>query len=476
MVNDRISGGDGFMPAGTGATAASQEKANYFIPPSIQPDPRTGNLAGLLRALISNPVSAIPEAAYYEPVTIISIARERAAFVCDTDLLEQILIKRVADFPKSLVDERILRPALGEGLLTAQGEDWRWKRRLTAPHFSPTSLAKYLEGMVVPFEELAQSWARDGEDADISAGMTLTTLEVINRTVFGKHHSVDLNAFSQALIDYLIPISWTSSIAMLKLPAWLPHPGRRRLMRGRDEMRRLMGEVVDARRGQMAQDPDICSVLMAAQDPETGQVLSDDDMVDMLVTLIAAGHETSANALTWACFCLAEQRELQEELREEVDTVIGNRPMQAGHLPQLEKVEAFICESMRLFPPVPLLARSNIRPELIGEETMAPNATLFIPVYAIHRHRSIWDDPDRFDVTRFLGPESRRIPRTAYLPFGAGPRICVGGSFAMMEMVAGLATLLRKLRIESRADTECEPIHRITLRPKNGLSLSVRPV
>jgi cytochrome P450 len=175
--------------------------------------------------------------------------------------------------------------------------------------------------------------------------------------------------------------------------------------------------------------------------------------------------------LTWALFCLAEQPELQAELAAEVARVAGDRSVEAADLARLATVEAFLRETLRLFPPAPLLTRRTTRPETLAGRPLKPGTIVFIPIYAIHRHQRLWPDPDRFDHTRFLGDTAKRIPRTAYMPFGAGPRVCVGATFAMMEMVAALATLLQHVRFATVERTRCEPIHRITLRPKGGMVL-----
>ena len=458
----------------TVAGGASSDIHKPFIPPSVVPDERANTLFRFIRAMISNPVSAMPADAYREPVTTLSIAGERIAFISDPAILEEILIRRYADFPKTHVDERLLKPALGDGLITAHGEAWRWKRRLAAPYFSPSALANYLPGMVAPFEALSRTWRQEPGLVDISSGMARATAEVINDILLGDSNALDLGELLQAMADYLTPISWVVGMAMLKMPRWAPHPHKRKIGKARDKLRKLAGDLVKSRH----LDPrdDFCARLMAASDPETGNKLTDRDMVDMLLTLVAAGHETSANTLAWACLCLASQQEMQNRLRKEVREVVGERAIDAQDLPKLRLIEAFLQETMRLFPAVPIIARQNIKPESIGGERFAPGSILFIPPYVIHRHHLLWDRPERFDIERFMGAEAKKIGRTVYMPFGAGPRICLGGAFAMMEMVAAVATLLRHLQFETPERFECEPIHRITLRPRHDLKLIVQPL
>ena len=446
-----------------------------YTPPTVAPGAERPSLLGFLRAMVSNPVGAIPAAAYREPIVVLRMTGATVAFVSAPELLEEVLVRRVADFPKSDVDDRILRPAFGDSLLTAHGEEWRWKRRLAAPHFAPAALARSVPEMVAPFRALAQTWRARNSPAplDVAPAMTSATFEVIRRVLFSSQDDAEFDAIPAAIDDYLGPISWPIALASLKVPAWAPHPGAAQIRRARDRMRAAVGAVVAARRRSPGSYRDLCSDLMRGQDPETKRPLSDRDLVDMLLTLVAAGHETSANGLTWALLCLAEQPALQAELASEVARVVGDRPVAAADLGELKAVEAFLKESMRLLPPVPLLTRRTTQTESLGGQTLKAGTILFIPIFAIQRHERLWPDPGRFDPGRFLGEGAKRMPRTAYMPFGAGPRICVGGAFAMMEMVAGLATLLQGVRFAVGGGAPCEPIQRITLRPKGGMPLAV---
>ncbi len=448
-----------------------------YRPPKVPVGLDNPSLFRYLRTVVDNPVAGIPAAAYREPIALRVLPIATMAFATGSDLLEEILVKRPADFPKSRVDSRLLKPGLGDSLFTAEGEDWRWKRRLIAPYFSPTALARSVPDMVAPFRTVAGDWRTLGSEApvDVARAMTSATFQVISRTLFSNEDEIDFARLSEAIDAYLEPSSWVIGLASLNVPAWVPHPGRRQIWRSRDRMRSMVGALVSARRRSGGMADDICGDLMRACDPESGRTLSDREMVDMLLALITAGHETSANGLTWALFCLAEQPRLQDELAAEVARVVGSRPVAAADLPALTSIEAFIKETMRLFPPAPLLTRRTTRPETLAGRTVKTGTIVFIPIYAIHRHQQLWPDPDRFDHTRFLGDNAKRIPRTAYMPFGAGPRVCVGATFAMMEMVAALATLLQDVRFSTDEATRCEPVQRITLRPKGGMVLKIRP-
>jgi cytochrome P450 len=425
-----------------------------------------------LRSVISNPLAAIPQSAYREGISVPGFSRSNIAFVCDPDVLEEVLVDRVGDFPKSLIDQQIMRPAVGDSLLMAEGETWRWKRRLAAPFFTPAALSRSAPRLAAPFQALAKDWqARRGRQVDVVAAMTSATLDVIDSLLFSGRGEIDPKAISRAIDDYLDPISWRIGLASFGIPSWVPFPGWGKIMRAKSRMRGLIQGLIVARRSSGVAHIDLCGQLMGARDPETDRPLSDEDLVDMLLTLIAAGHETSANGLSWAILCLAEAPQIQEQLVKEIAAVAGTESIGTEHLARLPTVKAFLMETMRLFPPVPVFSRRTIKPETFGGHKFAPGTMLFIPVYAIHRHERLWRNPTQFDISRFMEGRDKLIARTAYLPFGAGPRICIGASLAMMEMTIGLATLLQSVHFKSVEGFVADPISRVTLRSRHGLSV-----
>jgi cytochrome P450 len=458
------------------------EEVSVFVPPTKAPGPDKPGVLGFLSAMISDPLLVIPQSAYGEPVSAMTVLGETFGIVSDPRLVEEILVRRPQDFPKTHIDELIFRPVLGDGLLTAHGDAWKWKRRLLAPYFSPAMLGCRVPDMVHPFEQLANQWhaATTSDDVDITAAMTAATFEVISRTLFTNQEEIDFGTLSRAIDDYLRPISWVVGLSTLRLPSWIPHPGKAQLRRARIAMREVVADLIAARRRSNFVGEDICGDLMRAQDADTGRNLSDEDLIDMLLTLVAAGHETTANGMTWTLFCLANQPLLQERLAREVNEVCGERSPVAADIHRLKWTEAFIKESMRLFPPAPLMARQALKPERFGPYRFKAGTTLFIPVYAIHRYEASWEAPGEFRIERFLnghnGGAGNGHSRTAYMPFGAGPRICVGWAFAMMEMTAAIAVLLQRVRFSMATATECDPIHRVTLRPRNGMRLNVSAV
>jgi cytochrome P450 len=446
-----------------------------YMPGRVAPLPDDAGPIRFLQTLVAHPVASIPAAAYREAVVIPNFARSKLAFITDPVILEEILVRRVGDFPKSVADERVLRPAFGNGLLLADGESWRWKRRLVSPFFTPTALEDLIPTLAAPFQFLVWKWRGSGRSCivDVVPAMTAATLQVITNVLFSEETRLDMEAISGAINDYFEPLAWVVGFACLKIPPWVPFPGRRRIERGRNRMRALVHRVLAERRRSNLQAHDLCSQLMQARDPETGRTLSNEDLVDMLLTLIVAGHETTVSGLCWAVWCLAGAPELQASLVQEIEEIAGSGPIEPDLLPHLSLTKAFLMETLRLFPPAPLLARRTIKSEFLGGHHLRVGTTLSIPTYAIHRHERLWRDPHRFDLSRFLDGQDKLIGRTTYLPFGAGPRTCLGASFAMTELTVALATLLQSVRFRMVEGSVADPGHRMTLRPKGGLLVGV---
>lgn len=454
------------------------EGAVAYTPPKQTPMRDDASFLRTIWTTISNPYAAVPNSAYRSPTTLRRNGSQVSLYLCDPELIEEVLVKRPQDFPKSEIDHRVFRPGLGRGLLSAEGEDWRWKRRLAAPAFSPAALAGHAPAMARPFEAWARSAAaRGGGDAiDVDEAMVAATLEVIDGVLFGRRSGLDHAVIADGISALLSPMNWIVVYALLNLPERTPFPGKGRQRRAAAAMRAEIARIVAARRRD-AEDQvgeGLTGALLAARDPESGRPLSDDDMVDMLLTLVAAGHETSAHTLSWTLYCLAHQPDLQDKLAEEAQATMqeaGGDGLTAAALPRLSLIEAAVKETLRLYPVAPMMGRVTAGVTRLGAFDLPEGAFCIIPIYALHRNLAHWERPDEFDIARFHGKADP--PRTLYMPFGAGPRVCIGARLAMMEMTLGLAALLRELRFAPSEDTAFDPVHALTLRPRNGLYLRV---
>jgi cytochrome P450 len=240
-------------------------------------------------------------------------------------------------------------------------------------------------------------------------------------------------------------------------------------------MRGAVASIIARRRAEGGGTSDLLGRLLAARDPDTGEPMSDKQLIDNLLTFLAAGHETTAKALTWTLYLLARAPEWQRRVREEVERVAGSGPIEARHIEALKVTQRVLKESMRLYPPAPMLSRMAAETVDLSGWRIGKGTLIIMPLFAVHRHRRLWEDPDRFDPDRFLPEREASRPRAQYLPFGFGPRTCIGMSFAMIEATAMLATLVRAARFEWDGAHLPEPISRVTLRPRGGMPLQVFP-
>jgi cytochrome P450 len=266
---------------------------------------------------------------------------------------------------------------------------------------------------------------------------------------------------------------------IMNLPRWLWRPARWRVRPAlrifRGEVRRLLDRRRSDRDAGRRIPPDVVTLLLDARDSETGAALSDDVIHDNLVTFIGAGHETTANALTWTLFLLSEFPSEFDRLAAEVDAVAGRKAPTADDISSLAVVRMIAEESMRLYPPVPYISRQAVAGDVLGGKTITPNTRVVISPWIVHRHRTLWEEPDLFEPERFAPGRRPLIPRFAYLPFGAGPRICVGAAFAMQEIVVALAMIAQRFRPRLAEGAKIEPVARITLRPAHGMPMWLEP-
>lgn len=450
--------------------------ARGLYPPTVQGPPGPLPLRKFLLRLVRNPLSGVPQSAYEEPIVVYDNGRAIIAWVSDPALIEQVLLHAAEQFPKTEMEKRVFQSSLGDGILTSQGASWRWQRRTAAPLFRPADLTGLVPAMSAAADAQLARWAEcpAGTMQAIDRNMTETTFRVISATMFAGSADAEAAEIMRAADRALSTISWDIAAAMLRLPGWLWYPGKYRRRRAGARLRAAVAAILARRRTAGLEGDDLLARLARARDPETGAPMSEKQLIDNLVTFLEAGHETTAKALTWVLYLLARAPEWQRRVRDEVLAVAGRGPVGAEHLDKLVVTRAVLEEAMRLYPPAPVMTRRAACAMELGGKHVPAGAHIVIPIFCVHRHRRLWDDPDRFDPDRF-SPERRvRIARTQFMPFGFGPRTCIGASFAMMEGVAILATLVRGADFEWDGRHLPEPLSRVTLRPKGGMPLRVR--
>jgi len=452
------------------------QTALKLIPPAVAPPEKPLGRIAFISRYIRNPLSVVPREAYEDDFVPVQSRRGSIAWITAPSLIRAVLVDEREKFRK-LAQIRLLSPLLGKGILTSEGADWRWQRRATSPMFRPPDLMTFVPTFARVAEAMLERWCASsaGSVQAIDRDMTAVTFDVISATLLPSADRTVGPALERATGRFQRSGSWAQLYAVANVPRWVPHPGRGSMLGAVQTLRSSVRALLAERRaaGESAAPDDLLHRLMDARDPETGQAMNDEQLIDNLLTFYLAGHETTARALTWTLFLLASSPQWASALEEEIERVTGGAAVEAAHIEQLRLVQQVVKESMRIYPPVPMMSRQAIDDAVIDGQRIRAGTSVVIPIYAIHRHRKRWQEPDAFDPTRFSPEREAHIPRYQYMPFGAGPRICIGNAFAMIEATAILATLLRRARFALVPGPQPEPIARVTLIPRGGMPLRV---
>jgi cytochrome P450 len=359
---------------------------------------------------------------------------------------------------------------LGQGLLTAALDNWKWQRRAAAPAFQPQSIAREAPVMGRVAARAVERWRAGAGCIDACEEMMAITFEIILETMLGGARTVDAAAMSRAFALYLKRLGKPTLADLLGAPDGLREAMNPKAARAIDFMHGAVDAMIATRRGEPARG-DLVDMLIAARDGESGRAMSDRELRDNLITFLAAGHETTALALAWSVYLVSQHEETEARILAEVAACAGDAPIDADIAQKLTFTRQVVEEAMRLYPPVPVLTRMARRDgELAGHKLKAGD-TIVIPIYALHRHRAHWRNADHFDPDRFSPQAGLKRQRFTYMPFGAGPRVCIGASFALTEATIVLATLLRETGFALERGHPIRPLLRITMRPQGGLPM-----
>jgi cytochrome P450 len=431
-----------------------------------------------LTAFVRNPLEVMPQAVYEQDLVDNPVGSVQRIWITSPALVKTVLLDERDRFRK-LSQIRLLAPLLGRGILTSEGADWKWQRQASAPMFRQQDLMGFVPAFVRATETQLAKWrvAPGGSVQAVDRDMTRATFDVISATLLPSADHTVGPAVERSMVDFQHAGGWGLLFALAGAPNWLPRPGWISGARATLRLRSAVGAMLRERRAIEAQSgevpDDLMHRLMRARDPESGQSMNEQQLVDNLLTFYLAGHETTARALAWTLYLVAQSPDWAAALEEEIGRVTGGAPVEAAHVEQLVLVQQVVKESMRLYPPVPMMSRQCVEATRLDGVDVRPGATVVVPIYAMHRHAKRWEDPDAFDPARFAPEREAQIPRYQYLPFGAGPRICIGMAFAMLEATVMLATLLRSARFAPLPDRAPRPVARVTLLPGGGLPLKV---
>jgi cytochrome P450 len=438
-------------------------------PPPLKPASFLANL----RSARGNPFEIIPLEAFEQPFYVFKSIMGRVLMVNDPEGVRRVLLDNVANYPKERLGDEFFTAMFGEGLLSAPPAKWRIHRKVMAPSFGTRLVDSYAPAMAETTHAFAEHWNAlpDAVEIDIAAEMNALTLKIICRTMFSSDaeelaaHAGDALEFAQKSMEF----------GLLDI---LPVIGPPRIKRAQDAIRARFESmdaaiyrlIAERERIRDEAPKDFLSRLVAAKDPDDGVGMNASEVRDEVITIFMAGHETTAVTMTWVWYLLSQHPAEEAKLHEELDAVLGGRIPTVEDLPNLPYTRMVIEEAMRVYPPAPGLSMRVAKEadELCGFK-VAPGLQVIVSPWILHRHRRLWDDPERFDPTRFSKELCDKRPRFAYLPFGGGPRICIGATLAMTEATLILAVLAQRFRLRLKEPQEIKLQARITLRPKNGL-------
>lgn len=393
---------------------------------------------------------------------------QHSFFLNSPDYIEHVLLTNHKNYTKSRYHRQILGPVLGQGLLTSEGDFWRRQRRIAAPAFHHKRIAGFIDIMAQATAELLAEWDGRSKAFEVTKEMMALTLKIIARTMFSSDVGADTRSVERAMTA-MLELGKPSLIDLLGLPEWLPRVQPKGFRRAIADLERVIARILAERHVDPSDRGDLLSMLLAARDEETGEGMNDRQLRDEIMTIFLAGHETTANGLAWTWHLLGRHPEVEARLHVELESVLAGRTPTFADLPALKYTRAVFEEAMRLYPPAHTFNRMAIGWDEIGGHKVPPGSLITISPYVVHRNPKLWPEPERFDPDRFLPENAAGRPRYAYLPFGGGPRICIGNSFAIFEAQVILAMIAQRHRLRPLPGHVVEPVGHITLRPRNGI-------
>lgn len=450
-----------------------------YSPPAPKPQAHPLKPLALLRTLKRNPLECWAASHFEQPIVAGGLPIGHVLLVHEPGAIRRVLLDNTANYRKDRLQRRVLSAGLNDGLLSVEGEQWRLQRRVLAPMFARKTVMDFTPAMMAAATALIDRWSGlgDGATVDIAAEMAKVTLDVVERTIFSDGFGSDAEDIRAAMVTYFNTIGKISPLDLLGIPEFVPRLARMRVRSTLKFFEAEVDRVISARLRILAERPerapnDLLTHLLAARDCSHENGITEAEVRSNILTFIAAGHETTANTLTWAMFLLSQSQGWRERVEAEVNRELTQSPG-GGIADRLIETRAVIEEAVRLYPPIAAISRVALDRDELNGEPVRPGSLIVISPYVLHRHRLLWDRPDEFDPRRFLGHAAATIDRFAYLPFGAGPRKCIGATFAVQEATLVLAAIVRHFRFRLKPGHQVWPTLRVTLRPAGGLPLII---
>ncbi|WP_127520145.1 cytochrome P450 [Mesorhizobium sp. Z1-4] len=451
-------------------------KPQPFEPPA--PTPRTSppSLIQMMGIVYKNPLELWGEPSYNQPwISIRTGVGGPLVIANDPGLVRHVLVENAANYRMARVRQKILRPILRDGLLTAEGDVWKRSRKAMAPVFTPRHINTFARPMLERSEAFAARYEGEAGRVDMARDMTMLTYDILAETLFTNEIAGEPGSFAHHIDRLFETMARVDPLDILAAPDWLPRITR---IRGRKVMkffRKIVSDTIAMRESRMRGDPDavptdFLTLLLRAEGPDG---LQRAEIEDNIITFIGAGHETTARALGWTLYCLAEAPWEREAVEAEIDAVVASEPDPSKWLEKMPLTRAAFEEAMRLYPPAPSINREAIEADRYEGLEIVKGAQVLIMPWTIHRHRKLWEKPNAFLPERFQPGAREQMDRFQYLPFGAGPRVCIGASFAMQEAMIILAVLMSRYRFDTLPETKPWPVQKLTTQPDGGLPMRV---
>ncbi|MBN9032974.1 MAG: cytochrome P450 [Rhizobiales bacterium 63-7] len=454
-----------------------------FEPPAPIPRSTPPSRLEIVRTVMRNPLELWGVPSYTLPWIYTEFFRERTLIVNDPGLIRHVLVDNVGNYCMSEIRQLLLRPILRDGLLTAEGEVWKRSRKAMAPVFTPRHAKGFAGQMLRQSELYARKYENSGPDGaihDLSVDMTELAFAILSDTLFSGQIATKSEKFSDDVDQLLHRMGRVDPMDLLRAPPWVPRltriGGRKVLAKFRGIVADTMAMRLEAMQRDRASVPgDFLTLLLEQAGPDG---LTMDEIEDNILTFIGAGHETTARALAWTLYCVANTPDFRDRMEAEIDAVLDEGAEPVDWLDRMPHVRAAFEEALRLYPPAPSINRAAIDRDTWKSPdgktlVIEPGVTILIMPWTLHRHELYWEKPRAFLPERFL-PENRgKIGRFQFLPFGAGPRVCIGATFALQEAVIALAVLMRRFRFDVTPETNPWPVQKLTTQPAEGLPMRV---
>jgi len=450
-------------------------KPSPFVPPAPTPRTTPPSLLQMIGIVYRNPLELWGEPSYNERWLSVKGVGGPLLIANDPGLIRHVLVDNAANYKMATVRQNILRPILRDGLLTAEGAVWKRSRKAMAPVFTPRNNRNFAQPMLKRSLAFVERYETVSGPVDLARDMTTLTYEILAETLFSGEIAGEPGSFEQQIDRLFETMGRVDPLDLLRAPQWLP---RFTQIRGRKAMayfRKIVADTMDIRRKRMQRTPDavpedFLTLLLRAEGPDG---LTRGEVEDNIITFIGAGHETTARALGWTLYCLANAPWEREKIEAEIDQVVGGDIDPVDWLAAMPLTRAAFEEAMRLYPPAPSLNREPIEDDRYGDLEIKKGTQVLMMPWTVHRHRKYWDQPNAFMPERFH-PENRdKIDRYQYLPFGAGARTCIGASFAMQEAAIALGVLMSRYRFDATSATNPWPVQKLTTQPEGGLWMTV---